>query len=105
MTRRSLSLLRSINPAWGIKLSATQNFKAWLTKARSKSELTYKGLADKSDISAGTIHAIEHGDSSPSLDTVDKLCKALGTSVEAALRVRPNKPPVEISAINSLSGD
>lgn len=79
-------------------MSATKNFQAWLAKARKKSEWTYAQLAIKSGVSTATIHGLEHGESSPSLDTVDKLCKALGTSVEAALRVRTKPENIRIIA-------
>lgn len=72
-------------------MSATKTFQAWLIKARKKAGLTYAQLAEKADMSTATIHCIEHTYSSPSLDTVEKLCKALGTSVEAAVRVRSKK--------------
>lgn len=72
-------------------MSATKTFAAWLTKARTKAGLSYKQLADKAQVSVATVHGIEHGMSSPSLDTVEKLTRALGTSVEASMRIRNGK--------------
>lgn len=72
-------------------MNATKTFQSWLLKARKKSKLSYNGLADKSNVSSATIHALEHGEGSPSLDTAEKLAKALGTSLEAAVRVRSAK--------------
>lgn len=85
-------------------MSATKNFQAWLIKARKKHELTYQALADKSGVSTATIHGLEHSDTSPSLDTVEKLCKALGTSVEGALRVRSAKSTASAAAAESPEG-
>lgn len=73
-------------------MSATKTFQAWLIKARTKGGFSYGQLAIKSGVSGATIHGLEHSDTSPSLDTVEKLCTALGTSVESALRVRVAKP-------------
>lgn len=73
------------NPMSG---TATKTFATWLTKSRTKAGLSYKQLAEKADVSVATVHGIEHGVSSPSLDTLEKLTSALGTSVEASLRVR-----------------
>jgi len=72
-------------------MSATKRFQAWLIKARKKAELSYGQLADKSGVSGGAIHSIEHGGGSPSLDTADKLAKALGTHLEYAVRTRDSK--------------
>lgn len=79
-------------------MSATKTFQSWLIKARKKAELTYGQLASKSGVSTATIHGLEHTDTSPSLDTVEKICKALGTSVEAAVRVRSAKSKSSESA-------
>lgn len=70
---------------------ATKTFQAWLVKARAKEKLSYKALAASAGVSTATIHGTEHGQNSPSLDTVEKLCTALGVSVEAALRIRGKK--------------
>lgn len=81
-------------------MSITKTFQTWLIKARQKAVLSYGQLAIKSGVSTATIHGLEHNDTSPSLDTVEKLCKALGTSVEAAVRVRSvkSKPDAESNA-------
>lgn len=90
-------------------MSATKTFAAWLTKARTKAGLSFKQLADKADVSVATVHGIEHGASSPSLDTVEKLTTALGTSVEASLRVRKSSSnsagPAVITNLESTSHD
>lgn len=72
-------------------MSATKRFQSWLVKARSKAGLSYGQLADKSGVSGGAIHSIEHGGGSPSLDTADKLAKALGSHLEYAVRTRSGK--------------
>jgi transcriptional regulator with XRE-family HTH domain len=66
-------------------MSATKTFQSWLVKARKKADLTYAQLSEKSGVSTGSLYGLEHGSGSPSLDTVEKICKALGTSVEGAL--------------------
>lgn len=76
-------------------MSATKNFQAWLAKARKKAALSYTKLSVKSNVSTAAIYGIENGDTSPTLDTVEKLCNALGTSVESALRVRTAKDKAE----------
>lgn len=90
-------------------MSATKTFAAWLTKARVKAGLSFKQLADKADVSVATVHGIEHGASSPSLDTVEKLTTALGTSVEASLRIRKTSNnsagPAVITNLESVSHD
>lgn len=79
-------------------MSATKTFQSWLIKARKKAEMSYGQLAEKSGVSTAGIHGIEHGTGSPSLDTVEKLCKAFGTSVEAAVRSRSSKPKASSNA-------
>jgi transcriptional regulator with XRE-family HTH domain len=74
-------------------MSATQRFQKWLVKAREKAKLSYAQLAEKSGVSSGAIHSIEHGGGSPSLDTADKLCRALGGEIE--LRSRPKHGPLK----------
>ena len=71
--------------------SATVKFQEWLTKARQKAGLTYVQLAERSGVSNGSIHGIEHGQGSPSLDTAEKLCKALGGDIE--IRSKPKHCP------------
>jgi transcriptional regulator with XRE-family HTH domain len=73
---------------------ATKTFQAWLVKARKKADMTYAALAHASGLSTATIHGLENGETSPTLDTVEKLCKALGVSVEASLRVRSKSIPI-----------
>jgi transcriptional regulator with XRE-family HTH domain len=67
---------------------ATKTFAAWLAKARKRAGLSYSQLAEKAGVSPATLHSIEHGLASPSLDTVEQIATALGTSVEASVRVR-----------------
>jgi transcriptional regulator with XRE-family HTH domain len=83
-------------------MSATTTFKNWLIKARKKAELTYGQLAEKSGVSAATVHSIEHGGGSPSLDTADKLCKALGVSLEAAVRVRNKRAVIGPDSVSII---
>lgn len=82
-------------------MTATATFQAWLIKARVKSGLSYKQFASKADVSVATVHGIEHSLSSPSLDTVEKITTALGTSVEAALRVRNKHVKESVSAYDA----
>lgn len=80
-------------------MSATTQFQTWLVKAHEKAKLTYAQLAEKAGVSTATLHSIEHGEGSPSLDTAEKIAKAFGVSMEAVFRVRTVKPkpiPVEL---------
>lgn len=43
---------------------------------------TREGLAERSGLSVDTIRRIEAGESSPSLDTLEKLCQGLGMSLQ-----------------------
>ena len=54
-----------------------------LKNRRKLLKLTQQQLADKSNVSRNYISDIEHGKSTPTLETVNKLLKALGVdSVE-----------------------
>ena len=86
-------------------MSATKTFQSWLVKARKNAKLTYAQLSEKSGVSTGSLYGLEHGSGSPSLDTVEKICKALGTSVEAAVRVRSAKQPTFVSATFTPESD
>lgn len=76
----------------GDDMNAGAIFRQWLIKARAKAGLSYAQLAEKSGISSGAIHNLEHGDGSPVLDTAEKLAIALNTSLESIFRVRTIKP-------------
>lgn len=73
--------------------TATETYAAWLARKRKDAQESYKSLADRAGVSIATVFSIERGDSSPSLDTAEKLSKAYGTSLEASLRVRNKKVP------------
>jgi transcriptional regulator with XRE-family HTH domain len=72
-------------------MSASQTFSAWIARKRKDAQESYQTLASRADVSVATVFATERGDTSPSLDTAEKLASAYGTSLEAALRVRNKK--------------
>jgi len=51
-----------------------------LKRLRSEKQWTQDDLAETCDLSVKMIQKIEYGKTSPSLDTIDKLAKALSTS-------------------------
>lgn len=75
-------------------MTSTETFAAWLKGKRSVHKESYQTLSQRAGVSVATPYMIEKGETSPSLETADKLAKAYGTSLEAALRVRtPKKVP------------
>lgn len=49
-----------------------------LHSARRQSDVTQRELADKAGIDSNTYAKIERGDQTPSLETLEKIVKALG---------------------------
>jgi len=52
-----------------------------LRKARLKNKLRLKDVADRTNLSVSYISDIEHGKSTPPVDTLQSLCNALDVSI------------------------
>lgn len=52
-----------------------------LRELREKNNMTVRGLANASGVSAGTISKIENGDLIPTILTICKLCNALNVDM------------------------
>ncbi|PKK38993.1 Transcriptional regulator, MerR family, near polyamine transporter [Clostridiaceae bacterium JG1575] len=59
---------------------------------RQKMGLTQEELAERADLSKGFISQVEHDLTSPSLDTLEKLVTALGTTLSDFFRPHKNRP-------------
>jgi len=57
-----------------------------LRSARQKAAMSQNALADAAGVERKTINRIECGHFSPSLETLTRLCSALGTKLSAFLR-------------------
>lgn len=88
-------------------MTATETYAAWLKGKRKNLKESYATVAARAEVSVATVFAIERGESSPSLETAEKLAKAFGTSLEAAIRKRTNTKlkPGTVSAAEAILGD
>ncbi len=57
--------------------------------------LTLRQLANLSDVSVTTIHALEHGKAQANMVTVAKLARGLGISRDVLLHQNPEEEPVK----------
>lgn len=62
----------------------------WITQLRRKNSLTQAQLADRLKIHVNAVSRIERGISSPSYETLTKLCEIFGT--EEVTKFLPNYP-------------
>ena len=69
------------------------NLRAW----RLDRLLTLRGLAEKSGVTATTIHALERLQAQANMLTVAKLARGLGISQEALLHQNPEQPAAKES--------
>lgn len=77
----------------GDDMNATKAFQSWLIRNRQNAELSIAKLAVRAGVSTTAILNIEQGKTSPGLDTAEKICKALGSTLEYAVCVRNKKAP------------
>ena len=54
---------------------------------RVKKEYTQELLAEKADLSKNSVSSIERGQMSPTLETLDKIAKALNTTISAITNI------------------
>lgn len=64
---------------------ATLDLGLRLAEARKNAGLSLDGLADRSGVAKTTILRIEHGASSPTISTLQRLALALGKRLEVSL--------------------
>jgi len=57
-----------------------------LRAARTRAEMSQGNLADAAGIERKTVNRIENGHFSPNLETLTRLCAALGTKLSAFLK-------------------
>lgn len=97
-------------PRWGTKMAKDKDEKAdldryvgvKLKRERLRESLKITDVARMSSISQGMISKIENGQVSPSLDTIDKLCRAIGIPVS---RLFADYDQAEGGALFTKSGD
>lgn len=70
---------------------------------RLKMGLTQEELAERSDLSKGFISQVEHGNTSPSVDTLENLINALGSNLSEFFQEKKNEIMV-FSAVDAFTG-
>ncbi|MBI2895314.1 MAG: helix-turn-helix transcriptional regulator [Deltaproteobacteria bacterium] len=79
-----------------------QSFGAQVRRLRRMRALTQEVLAERSDLSVDSVRRIERGAFSPSLDTVDKLCRGLEVSLGTLFAAFERKRSTELDELCDL---
>lgn len=78
-------------------LSLKEVVRARIRSLRVERRLTQEELCERADISVDAVNRIENGTRVPTIDTLEKIAIALGTSA-AELLAKPSTKPVKVPA-------
>lgn len=85
-----------------VRPALEKTFGAHVRRLRRSRGLTQEGLAERADLSVDSIRRIERGAFSPSLDTLDKLCRGLDVSLGTLFAAFERKRSTELDELCDL---
>lgn len=80
-----------------------QRVRESVKRERTARGMTQEGLSERADLSLDAINRIEHGSRTPTLETIDKIARALGLTVGDLVDGNRRPPPPDLPApLNQL---